>query len=871
MATNAIKKNKKAAEGFETPPISTEEVLTLPVESVFNRLGTSATGLTAEEAEKRLDVYGTNDVAKKKERSAVIEFLYHFRNPLVLLLVVAATISGLLGEPVNATIIYVIVVASVTLDYVQQYRAEKAAEELKKRVATTATVLRNGVKQDVGVSELVPGDIISLSAGDIIPADARVISAKDFFIDQSALTGESFPAEKMGESLKGKDTSSITNWNNYLFMGTSVISGTGMAVIVKTGPYTEYGAIVEKSVERKPDTEFERGLRRFGFLIMQITFLLVVFVFFINALFKRDILESMLFSVALAVGLTPELLPMILSINLSKGAISMSKKGVIVKRLSSIQNFGSMNVLCTDKTGTLTENRVTVILHIDLKGENDEKVFMYSFLNSRYQTGLRSPLDEAVLRHEEINIEGFRKIDEIPFDFVRRRLSIVVNQDSERYIITKGAPEEIAKVSSYYELDEEVSDLTASVRREIEQKYRELSAQGFRVLGIACKKVGEAKCVYGVADESNMTFEGFIAFLDPPKESAKEALQLLRKAGIELKVLTGDNELVTRKICEELGFDIKRIVLGSEVGQINDNALLRVVEEANIFARVTPNQKNRIINALKANEHVVGYLGDGINDTPSMKVADVSISVENAVDIAKDTADIILLHKDLLVLEEGVLEGRKTFANTMKYVFTTTSANFGNMFSMAGLSLFLSFLPLLPTQILLNNFLSDIPATAIATDSVDSELVERPRRWDIHFIRDFMVVFGLVSSLFDFLTFGLLLLIAHASPDQVRTAWFVESLMTELVVALVVRTRKPFYKSRPGKYFLYITLAVAVITVTIPYLPLHELFGFTPLSWWLMLAILGITLLYILATEVAKRIFYARVERTDPGAAYKLA
>ncbi len=865
MVTSATKKSKRVLEHEQATLIDTQEVLTLPIENLLGELETSDSGLTSEEAKKRLDTYGTNEVAAKKRTTPFMEFLLSFRNPMVLLLMVAATISGLLGEVINAGIIFLIVIGSASLDFFQKYRAEKAADALKKRVATTATVFRNGEKQDIHVSELVPGDIIALSAGDIIPADARVISARDFFIDQSALTGESFPAEKMGESLKGKDTSSITNWNNYLFMGTSVISGTGMAVIVKTGPYTEYGAIVEKSVERKPDTEFERGLRRFGFLIMQITFLLVVFVFFINALFKRDILESMLFSVALAVGLTPELLPMILSINLSKGAIAMSKKGVIVKRLSSIQNFGSMNVLCTDKTGTLTDNRVTVILHIDLKGENDEKVFMYSFLNSRYQTGLRSPLDEAVLRHEEINIEGFRKIDEIPFDFVRRRLSIVVNQDDERYIITKGAPEEIAKVSSYYELDEEVSDLTASVRREIEQKYRELSAQGFRVLGIACKKVGGDKCVYGVADESNMTFEGFIAFLDPPKESAKEALQLLRKAGIELKVLTGDNELVTRKICEELGFDIKRIVLGSEVGQINDNALLRVVEEANIFARVTPNQKNRIINALKANEHVVGYLGDGINDTPSMKVADVSISVENAVDIAKDTADIILLHKDLLVLEEGVLEGRKTFANTMKYVFTTTSANFGNMFSMAGLSLFLPFLPLLPTQILLNNFLSDIPATAIATDSVDSELIQKPRRWDIRFIRSFMVIFGLVSSVFDFLTFGLLLLIAHASPDQVRTAWFVESLMTELVVALVVRTRKPFYKSRPGNYFLLITLAIAIVAIVIPYLPLHELFEFTPLPWWLMLAILGITMLYILATEVAKRIFYARVERTDTG------
>ncbi len=856
MVTNAVKKTRGILEREEIPSISTQDVLTLSIDALLEKLETTATGITSEEAEKRLDTYGENDVAQKKEQGPVVEFLYRFRNPLVLLLVVAATISGLLGEAVNAIIIFTIVVASVAMDFFQTYRAEKTAEELKRRVATTAAVFRDSNRQDVSVSQIVPGDIISLSAGDIIPADARVINAKDFFIDQSALTGESFPAEKVAVSLQGKDISSITNWTNYLFMGTSVISGTCLAVIVKTGTFTEYGAIVEKSVERKPTTEFERGLRRFGFLILQVTFLLVVFVFFINALFKRDILESMLFAVALAVGLTPELLPMILSLNLSKGAISMSRKGVIVKRLASIQNFGSMNVLCTDKTGTLTENRVTVILHIDLKGDNDEKVFMYSFLNSRFQTGLRSPLDEAVLRHEEINIGNFRKVDEIPFDFVRRRVSVVVNDDGERYIITKGAPEDIVKVSSYYEFDEKVSDLTASVKQEIEEKYRELSAQGFRVLGISCKKVGEDKSVYSVSDESNMTFEGFIAFVDPPKESAKESLQLLRKHGVELKVLTGDNELVTRHICEELGFDIRRIVLGSELNQINDNALLRVVEDANIFARVTPAQKNRIINALKSNENVVGYMGDGINDTPSMKVADVSISVENAVDIAKDTADIILLRNDLKVLEEGVLEGRKTYANTMKYVFTTTSANFGNMFSMAGLSLFLPFLPLLPTQILLNNFLSDFPAMAIATDDVDAELIEKPRRWNIRFIRNFMIIFGLVSSIFDYMTFGLMLLILHAAPDQVRTAWFIESLMTELVVALVVRTRKPFYRSKPGKYFLYITGIIAIITVVIPYLPLHELFEFTPLPLWLLLAVLGITFLYMLTTEVAKRIFY---------------
>ena len=864
--------------------ISAEEIISLPSGEVLSRLGTSATGLTTEEVERRLETYGSNEIAKKERGLILIEFLSHFKNPLVIILIIAAIVSGVLGELVNATIILSIVLMSVILDFAQEYRAEKAAEALRRRVATTATTFRSGTKQDIEISELVPGDVIALSAADIIPADARVISAKDLFVDQSALTGESFPVEKTDESVTNANITDTGQWNNYLFMGTSVTNGTATAIITKTGSSTQYGEIVRKSVERKPETEFERGLRRFGFLIMRVIFVLVILVFFINASFKRGVLESLLFAVALAVGLTPELLPMILSINLARGAAAMSKKGVIVKRLASIQNFGSMDILCADKTGTLTENRVTVILHVDVEGKDSEKVFLYSLLNSRYQTGLRNPLDEAILKHKEVNTDHYQRIDEIPFDFIRKRLSVVVSENRETILITKGAPEEIVKVISHYELDGKIYDLTSEARSKIERKYRDLSSQGFRVLGVSYRRVGESKATYSIADENDMVFLGFIAFMDPLKETAGESLELLRQAGVKLKVLTGDNEIVTGKICQQLGFQVYQFRRGrkyddavghvtrtievepinimgsSEIEAMNDDALARVVERVDIFTRVTPAQKNRIMNALKANGHVVGFIGDGINDTPSMKVADVSISVTNAVDIAKESADIILLRNDLKVINDGVVEGRKTFANTLKYIFTTTSANFGNMMSMAGASLFLPFLPLLPAQILLNNFLSDLPAATIATDNVDPELIEQPHRLDLKFIRNFVIIFGLVSSLFDYLTFVLLLFILHLrdAPDLFRTAWFIESLMTELFVALVVRTRKPFFRSKPGRYLLISTMTVAVAAVIIPYLPFSGLLSFVPLPLWLLAALLGITLTYVIAVEATKRFFYRR-------------
>jgi Mg2+-importing ATPase len=835
-----------------------EEILTLPIEELLKRLKTSLNGLSSKDVEERLKLFGYNELVKKKKRLAIISFLSHFKSPLVIILLTAGLISGILGETTNAAIIFFIVVFSIILDFYQESKAERAAEMLKQRVATTATVLRDGVKREVRLSEIVPGDIIYLSAGDIVPADARVITAKDLFVDQSVLTGESFPVEKIAQPLKSFD-SSITEWRNYLFMGTSVVSGTAMAVVVKTGSLTEYGKIAKRLVEREVETEFQRSIRNFGYMIMQVTFILVLFVFFINALFMRGILDSLIFSVALAVGLTPELLPMIISINLSKGAISMANKGVIVKRLAAIQNFGNMDVLCCDKTGTLTENRIKLILHVDINGDENEKVLLYSYLNSYFQTGLKSPLDEAILNFKDINVKNYQKIDEIPFDFVRKRLSVVVGNQNQYFIITKGAPEEVVNICTYYEVGDIIADITDEIRRKIEQKYIELSSEGYRVLAVAYKRLKEIKPIYTVNDEKEMIFLGFIAFIDPPKETAREALQLLKKANIELKILTGDNELVTRKVCEHLGFDIKGIVTGSQIAQMHDDALARIVEEANVFCRVTPSQKDRIINALKKNGHVVGFLGDGINDAPSLKNADVGISVNNAVDIAKESADIILLQNDLKVLHDGVLEGRKTFGNTMKYIMMGVSSNFGNMFSVAGASLFLPFLPMLPTQILLNNLLYDFSQSTIPTDEVDQEYIEKPKRLDIRFIRRFMIFLGPVSSLFDFLTFFIMLFIFNAYESLFQTAWFIESLTSQTLIVFVIRTRKsPFWKSKPSKPLLLSSIAIVIFALVLPYTPLGEIFEFVrpPATFYIALAIILIT--YIILAEIIKNWFYKK-------------
>jgi len=865
----------------------TMEALSLSQSELLNRLGTSDIGLTTAEAKRRLEQYGSNEIIQLKKKSAPLEFLSHFKSPVTIILVIAAIISAFVGDPVDAGIILFIVIVSVSLDFTQEFRAEKAAEALRKRVLTSATTFRDGSKVDVEVSELVPGDIILISAGDIAPADARVLSARDFFIDQSALTGESFPVEKTSSPVFATNAKDSDKWNNFLFMGTSVTAGTATAVIVKTGSSTQYGEIARKSAERKPETEFEGGLRKFGYLIMQVTFILIIAVFFINALFKRDILDSLLFSVALAVGLTPGLLPVILSINLARGATAMSRKGVIVKRLAAIQNFGSMDVLCSDKTGTLTENRVTVIRHVDMEGKDSEKVLLYSVINSRYQTGLRSPLDEAILKHEEINTEQYRRTDEIPFDFVRKRLSIAVQVNQESLLITKGAPEEINKTISHYELGDAILELTNSVREKIDQEYRDLSSQGFRVLGVCYRKV-ENKPVYAIADENDMVFLGFIAFTDPIKESAGESLELLRRAGIKLKILTGDSEIVAGKVCDLLGFQVYQyrrgrkydektgsvtrtievepinVVKSSEIENIDDDALARIVEKADIFTRVTPAQKNRIMLALKANGHVVGYIGDGINDTPSMKVADVSISVTNAVDIAKESADIILLRNDLKVIADGVIEGRKTFGNTMKYIQMAVSSNFGNMFSAAGASLFLPFLPMLPIQILLNNLMYSFAQLALPNDDVDQTYVLKPQRLRTSFIRNFMLAFGPISSVFDFATFFVMIFVFKATAPVFQTAWFVESLFTQSLVIFVIRTRTvPFFRSKPNKLLIVNVAIVLAVAIALPFTPLGGFFGFVPLPLGFLMILIGFVVVYLGLVELMKIWFYLRLVNSE--------
>jgi Mg2+-importing ATPase len=750
------------------------------------------------------------------------------------------------------------VLLSIILDVYQETKAQNAAEALKKRVTTKATVLRDGVKKEVMFSGIVPGDITFLIAGDMVPADSRLISATDLNLNQSALTGEAFPVEKTAAPLAAK-SSDITGWNNYVFQGTSVVSGTGTAVAINTGSLTEYGKIAKELVARAPETEFEKGLRRFGALMTEVTIFLVVFVFFVNAFFysgSRTVLQSLLFAVALAVGLTPELLPMIMSINLSRGAVAMSKKGVIVKRLAAIQNFGNMDVLCTDKTGTLTENKLTLTQYADLEGKENPKVLLYAYFNSVFEAGLKSPLDDAIMQYKDFDVKGIEKIDEIPFDFIRKRVSVVVEYEGQRLIIAKGAPEEILKICTYCETGETLSDFANVCQNKFEQTYMDLSAKGYRVLAVSYKKVERDKTHYSIGDETEMVFAGFLSFLDPPKESAKESIRLLARDGVALKIVTGDNELVTKTTCLQLGFEIEGVVLGSEIDELQSDALSKVAEEKNIFARVNPAQKDRVINALRANGHVVGYIGDGINDAPSLKTADVGVSVENAVDVAKESADFILLQPDLKVLDQGVLEGRKTFGNTMKYIMVGVSSNFGTMFSVAGASLFLNFLPMTATQILLNNLLYDLSESTIPTDNVDEEYIQKPKKLDISYIRRFMLIFGPVSSIFDFLTFFLLLVLLKATVPVFQTAWFVESLATQTLVVFVLRTRKtPFYKSKPGKYLLLSSLTVVAVAFILPYTPLASIFKFSPPPPMFYLALAGLIAAYLVLVEVVKKWF----------------
>jgi P-type Mg2+ transporter len=824
------------------------------------QLHATGAGLDAAEAAARLRRYGPNALDAKRQAGALGLFANQFKSPLVLILIVASAISLMASEWVDAGVVLAVVFGSTILGFVQEYIASNAIEKLRSQVTINSVVLRGGKAVTLPSSQVVPGDVVLLSAGSLIPADAVVLEAKDFYVSQAVLTGETFPVQKVPGVVSAQ--AGLAERANCVFMGTSVRSGTARALVAATGRATVFGQIADKLALRPPLTEFERGIQRFGYLLTRIMLVMVMVVLAINIFMHKPPIESLLFALALAVGLTPELLPAIISITLSHGAKRMAKLGVIVRRLNSIENLGSMDVLCTDKTGTLTAGVVQLDGAFDVTGRPSAQVLRLASINAKFQTGMANPLDEAVgagADNAGVDLGGVRKIDEIPYDFVRKSLSVVAADASgARTLVTKGALDNVLGMCTSVQADAGTAPLDAAARAQIDARFEQWSGQGFRVLGVASRAVETREGSYTRADEQGLVFAGFLLFLDPPKADVRQTIVDLAKRGVKLKMITGDNAKVARHVAQAVDLPVKDTLTGRQLAAMSDEALMHAARRTTVFAEVDPNQKERIILALRKTGHVVGYMGDGINDAPALHTADVGISVDTAVDVAKDAADFVLLRKDLDILREGIDEGRRTFANTLKYVLTTISANFGNMFSMAVASVFLPFLPLLASQILLNNFLSDIPATTIASDRVDPQWVAKPRRWDTVFIRDYMVLFGLVSSLFDFLTFGVLLWLFQAAPEEFRTGWFIESLLTELVIALVVRTRGPFWRSRPGNLLMISTAIVTVLTLVLPYLPFTSIFGFVPLPAPLMLAMIGLTLAYVGAAEIAKKFFYAR-------------
>ena len=827
-------------------------------DAVLQKLNTSLKGLSEKEAENRLEEYGFNEPAKKKKRTIVFQIFSKFVNPLVLVLLVIAGFSLFFGEAIIALLVGLMAVLSVFLSFIQEYRAGKEAERLSEMVRATATVVRSGKAHEVKIRELVPGDIVDLYAGDMIPADLRIVSSKDLFINQASLTGEAFPIEKFPHPIDVKDVKkgTLSELSNIAFMGSSVVSGTALGVVIKTGIATQFGELSRRLTAIRVDTNFDKGVNKFMMLMIRVMMVMVGVIFAINALTRGNVIEALMFSLGVAVCLTPEMLPMIVTINLSKGAIAMSKKQVIVKRLNSIQNFGAMDVLCTDKTGTLTMDKIVLEKHCDVARNEDDDVLRHAYINSFYQTGLKNILDQAILKHEEILVKQYTKVDEIPFDFSRRIMSVIVDMGGHNRLIAKGAPEEIFRRCKKFELENEFFDLTDMILTDLKEEYKNLSAEGYRVLALAYRDTDKSKIVYSKDDETDLILKGYVAFLDPPKPTTKKTLEAIKKLGIEVKVLTGDNELVTKKICTDVGLDIKGLVTGEQITAMDDDELRKLVKEVTVFARLSPLQKERVVTALHDNGHIVGFLGDGINDAAALKVSDVGISVNNAVDIAKESADIILLKKSLMVLEDGVIEGRRTFCNIIKYIKMGSSSNFGNMFSMTGASLFLPFLPMIPIQILLNNFLYDLSQVSIPSDNVDPEYLEKPRNWDVTHIKRFMLVIGPVSSIFDFLTFGVMLFIFHAGPELFRTGWFLESLCTQTLVIYVIRTKKiPFIESRPSKFVVFTSLLIVASGFLIVYSPLAKYFHFVhmPAAYFGILFVM--ILAYLLLTHFVKNWF----------------
>lgn len=816
-------------------------------------------GLTEEEASKRLREFGPNDPAPHRHGELIFELLLLFVNPLVVILLVASILSAVLGQGVDAIIIFVIAMSSVAINFFQTYRSGKAIRRLREHVSLTASVLRDGVWREVRRDAIVTGDVVRLAAGDLVPADGRLLESRDLFVQQAALTGESMPVEKDVAAATEKEEKGAAA-PDLVFLGTSVVSGTGVFAVAATGSRTAFGLISAKLKDRTGETEFERGLRQFGFLIMRVVLFLILFILIVRVALHRDAFESFVFAVALAVGLTPEFLPMITSVTLARGAVRMAKEAVIVKHLPAIQNFGSIDILCSDKTGTLTTGVMTLRAWVGGTGETSEHPLSLAYLNSKFETGIRSPLDAAILESNRPEVDGYKKCDEIPFDFSRRRLSVVVErtgaQGKERLLITKGAPEAIVALCDAYQIGDTLRSFDAGARARTRTVYEGLCEQGFRVLAVASRAVqGQER--FSSLDEHSMVLAGYLAFADPPNPDVASALARLKRDGVEVKILTGDNELVTRHICCQVGFPEPVIVLGPELDAMTDPALSHVAEKANVFARVTPMQKLRILRALRHRGHVVGFIGDGINDAPALHAADVGISVASAVDVARDAADIILLRPGLKVLHRGIIEGRRASGNVLKYLLMDTSSNFGNMFSMAGASLFLPFLPMLSTQILLNNFLYDTAQIMIPTDNVDASYLRRPQRWDVRLIRNFMIFIGPISSLYDFLTFYVLLHFFHATAPLFHTGWFVESLATQTLVVFVIRTAGNPLRSRPSIWLTLNTLVIVAVGIVLPVSPFAGLLGFTRLPAPYFVFLIVSTLTYLLLVEVAKRVFFS--------------
>ncbi|MEI7791937.1 MAG: magnesium-translocating P-type ATPase [Candidatus Berkelbacteria bacterium] len=837
----------------ELEKISSADFAKFGEAQVYKALSTSRHGLGEDEVLSRHRLFGTNKFANRKKH-ILIEFLIRFTNPLVITLFAVALISYYFGEKINSIIVIAMAALSMVLSFIQETRASKNAEKLAEMVKVRATVIRGGKNREVEIADLVPGDLVRLSSGEMVPADIRLVSDKDLYVNQSSLNGESFPTQKKAVADTG-DTSEIYQIPNLLFMGSSVASGAGLGVVVSIGEKTEFGRLGVELVSVSSTTAFDKGIRGYIWLMIRFIIILGASIFFINAIMKGNVVEALLFSLAVAVGLAPEMLPMIVTVNLSKGAIAMSKKKVIVKKLDSIQNFGAMNVLCTDKTGTLTLDDIALVKHCNPVGIEDERVLGLAHINSFYQTGLKNVLDQAILKHEKFIRTDIKKVDEVPYDFNRKLMSVIVSVKKNVQLISKGAPEEILHRCIAYEVDGKVHLLTPRSRAEILEVFNQMSSDGFRVLGVAYKKDLKSTS-YSRADEKEMIFRGFVAFLDPPKSDVEKTIGELEKLGIKLKILSGDNELVTRKVCEEVNLKIDGLLTGAQVAEMGEVELERAVVKVNIFVRLTPFQKEKIIRALQRGKNIVGFLGDGVNDAPALKVADVGISVDTAMDIAKETAGIILLEKNLGVLCSCVVEGRKTFANVLKYIKMGASSNLGNMISMTGASIFLPFLPMLPTQVLLNNFLYDISQISIPMDQVDEEDLAKPRPWNIKFIKEFMLVIGPVSSIFDFATFGLMWFFFHASPDLFRTGWFVESLATQTLVVLIIRTKKiPFIESMPSKFLLYTTLGVVALGALLPYTIIGKWFGFAPLPAIFFLFLLAFVILYLLMVQAVKNWF----------------